>query len=92
VILIKQRATWDENPGRVKLARDIADSMINNLPITRDMNAMDFGCGTGLLTVRLQSLVRSITGIDSSQGMLDILNRKITKLQDVQRLNHARRY
>jgi ubiquinone/menaquinone biosynthesis C-methylase UbiE len=74
-------ATWDENPGRVKLARDIADSMINNLPITRDMNAMDFGCGTGLLTVRLQSLVRSITGIDSSQGMLDILNRKITKLQ-----------
>jgi ubiquinone/menaquinone biosynthesis C-methylase UbiE len=74
-------ATWDENPGRVKLARDIADSMINNLPITRDMNAMDFGCGTGLLTVRLQSLVRSITGVDSSQGMLDILNRKITKLQ-----------
>ena len=74
-------ATWDENPGRVKLARDIADSMINNLPITRDMNAMDFGCGTGLLTVRLQPLVRSITGVDSSQGMLDILNRKITKLQ-----------
>jgi ubiquinone/menaquinone biosynthesis C-methylase UbiE len=34
-----------------------------------------------MLTVRLQSLVRSITGVDSSQGMLDILNRKITKLQ-----------
>lgn len=74
-------ATWDENPGRVKLASDIAGSMINNLTITSDMNVMDFGCGTGLLTVRLQSLVRSITGVDSSQGMLDILNRKITKLQ-----------
>ena len=74
-------ATWDENPGRVKLARDIADSMIKNLTITSDMNVMDFGCGTGLLTVQLQPFVRSITGVDSSQGMLDILNRKITKLQ-----------
>jgi ubiquinone/menaquinone biosynthesis C-methylase UbiE len=74
-------ATWDENPGRVKLARDIANSMINNLTITSDMNVMDFGCGTGLLTVRLQPFVRSITGVDSSQGMLDILNDKITKLQ-----------
>jgi ubiquinone/menaquinone biosynthesis C-methylase UbiE len=73
-------ATWDENPGRVKLARDIADSMIKNLTITSDMNVMDFGCGTGLLTVQLQPFVRSIIGVDSSQGMLDILNDKITKL------------
>jgi ubiquinone/menaquinone biosynthesis C-methylase UbiE len=73
-------ATWDENPGRVKLARDIADSMIKNLTITSDMNVLDFGCGTGLLTIRLQPFVRSITGIDSSQGMLDVLNDKIAKL------------
>jgi len=63
-------ATWDENPGRVKLARDIADSMIKNLTITSDMNVMDFGCGTGLLTVQLQPLVRSITGVDSSPECL----------------------
>lgn len=45
------------------------------------MDIMDFGCGTGLLTIQLQPLVRSITGVDSSQGMLDIFNMKIAKLK-----------
>ena len=42
---------------------------------------LDFGCGTGLVTLRLQPYVRSITGVDSSPGMLDILTRKIKKLE-----------
>jgi cyclopropane fatty-acyl-phospholipid synthase-like methyltransferase len=45
------------------------------------MDVMDFGCGTGLLTIRLQPYVRSITGVDNSQGMLDIFNTKISKLK-----------
>ena len=42
---------------------------------------MDFGCGTGLLALKLQPLVRSVTGVDSSQGMLDIFNAKIAKMK-----------
>lgn len=45
------------------------------------MNIMDFGCGTGLLALRLRPLVRSVTGVDSSQGMLDVFNAKIAKLK-----------
>jgi ubiquinone/menaquinone biosynthesis C-methylase UbiE len=41
------------------------------------MDVLDFGCGTGLLTLQLQPYVHSITGIDSSEGMLAILNEKI---------------
>ena len=70
-------ATWDEKPQRVKLANDIADAIIREVAITDTMNALDFGCGTGLLTLQLQPLVRTIIGADSSQGMLDILNNKI---------------
>ncbi len=40
------------------------------------MDAVDFGCGTGLVTMRIQPLVRTITGVDSSQGMLDKLQDK----------------
>jgi ubiquinone/menaquinone biosynthesis C-methylase UbiE len=69
-------AHWDENPGRVKLASDIARAIREEVPITAEMNALDFGCGTGLVTLALQPFVRSITGVDSSRGMLDILNRK----------------
>lgn len=41
------------------------------------MDALDFGCGTGLLSLRLQPFVRTMTCVDSSQGMLDALEAKV---------------
>jgi SAM-dependent methyltransferase len=35
--------------------------------------ALDVGCGTGLLAQRLTDLGYEVTGVDSSQGMLDVL-------------------
>jgi ubiquinone/menaquinone biosynthesis C-methylase UbiE len=64
-------ANWDQVTGRVKVAHDIAQSMIQEITLSPDMDVLDFGCGTGLLTLALQPFVRSITGVDSSQGMLD---------------------
>jgi ubiquinone/menaquinone biosynthesis C-methylase UbiE len=76
----KLAGAWDENPARVKLAKDIADALSKQIVWTPDMSVLDFGCGTGLLTVELEPFVRSITGVDASQGMLDILNQKIARL------------
>jgi predicted TPR repeat methyltransferase len=70
-------ATWDEKPQRVQLAHEVAAAILREVPISASMNALDFGCGTGLLTLQLQPYVRTIIGADSSQGMLDILNAKI---------------
>jgi ubiquinone/menaquinone biosynthesis C-methylase UbiE len=70
-------ANWDQVPGRVKVAQDIAHSMIREITLTPDMDVLDFGCGTGLLTFALHPFVRSITGVDSSQGMLDVFKTKI---------------
>lgn len=72
---------WDERPQRVQLAREVADSILRSLPQTTTMDVLDFGCGTGLLTLQLQPLVHSITGLDSSSGMLAVLNRKIANLK-----------
>lgn len=71
-------AGWDDDPGRVKLASDIAGAISQAIPLTTDMDVLEFGCGTGLLTLRLAPLVRSITGVDSSRGMLDVLEKKIS--------------
>ena len=60
--------------------------MIQEITLTPDMDVMDFGCGTGLLTFALQPFVRSITGVDSSQGMLDIFKTKIKE----QNLNNVK--
>lgn len=77
----KTAASWDANAGRVKLSGDIAESIKSTLNLNRKMDVMDFGCGTGLVTLRLAPLVRSITAVDSSQGMLDVLKTKIAEQQ-----------
>jgi len=73
----KEAASWDQNPGRVKLANDIAEAISGEQILAPDMDVLEFGCGTGLLTLLLSPLVRSVTGVDSSQGMLGVLRAKI---------------
>jgi ubiquinone/menaquinone biosynthesis C-methylase UbiE len=70
-------ASWDEKLGRVKLASDVALAIINEVKPNKNMDVLDFGCGTGLVTLQIQPFVRTITGADSSQGMLDVLKSKI---------------
>jgi ubiquinone/menaquinone biosynthesis C-methylase UbiE len=72
----KAAVTWDQ-PNRVILARSIAHAVLSEVELTSKMQVLDFGCGTGLLTLHFQPLVNSITGVDSSQGMLDVLRGKI---------------
>jgi ubiquinone/menaquinone biosynthesis C-methylase UbiE len=72
-----EAASWDKNPGRVKVANDIAQAILDEKILTPDMDIFEFGCGTGLLTVLLSPHVHSVTGVDSSRGMLDVLRGKI---------------
>ncbi len=76
----QEAASWDENPTRVKLVEDISAAIAGQVELRPEMRAMDFGCGTGLLTMRLQPLVGAIVGIDSSKGMLEIFDRKVEQL------------
>lgn len=70
---------WDLNPERIKLANDVADAIIMIVKPTKNMDVLDFGCGTGLVTLRLQLYVRCIIGVDSSKGMLSVLNDKVAR-------------
>jgi len=70
-------AGWDDKPRRVKLAHDIAAAVLREIPLRPDMQALDFGCGTGLVTLRLAPLVKAVTGADTSRGMLQVLQGKI---------------
>jgi tRNA (cmo5U34)-methyltransferase len=70
-------STWDEDPRRVELARAVGTAIVGQLRLTREMDVLDFGCGTGLLTLALQPLVHSVTGADTSSAMLGVLEQKI---------------
>lgn len=69
--------TWDENPQRAELARHVAAAILQRAPLNPNSDIMDYGAGTGLVTLELQPYVRSITAVDRSQGMLSVLTDKI---------------
>jgi 2-polyprenyl-3-methyl-5-hydroxy-6-metoxy-1,4-benzoquinol methylase len=84
----EKAATWDEDPFKVKLAHDVVNSIIKEIQLRNDMNVLDYGCGSGLITLNLQPLVKSITGMDSSRGMIEVLQNKV-KTKGLQNI-HAR--
>ncbi len=68
---------WDSDPMKVERARVVAEAIRKHIPLLDEMNALEYGCGTGLLSFALQSDLELITLADTSQGMLDVLSEKI---------------
>lgn len=56
--------------------RFLTDVLRNHFP-KGDVNYLDFACGTGRLLAFMEPLVRSATGIDVAQSMLDVCKSKI---------------
>ncbi len=75
----KAAGEWDQKKRRVELAGAIAEN-IALLPLHHKMTAMEYGCGTGLVGLALAPRLGSLTAIDTSKGMLDVMAAKITEL------------
>jgi predicted TPR repeat methyltransferase len=73
----QRAASWDDNPQRVRLADDVAAAIRAAVPLDPRMRTLDFGCGTGLVTLRIQPQVGPITAADTAAGMLAVLAEKI---------------
>ncbi len=70
-------ATWDEKPARVRLAREVTAAILRQVQLSHHMAALDYGCGSGLVTLGIQPYVKRIVGADSSREMLEMLTRKV---------------
>lgn len=68
---------WDENPVFQERGRKIAEAVRKAVPLHREMNALDYGCGTGLLSFPLKDELGTILLADSSSGMLEVVAEKI---------------
>ncbi len=68
---------WDSDPMKVHRAKSVADAIRSAIPLTQNMSALEYGCGTGLLSFALQPHLGQITLADTSQGMLNVLMEKI---------------
>lgn len=68
---------WDDNPVFQDRGLKIANAVRKAVPLRRDMNALDYGCGTGLLSFPLKDELATILLADSSSGMLEVVAEKI---------------
>lgn len=68
--------TWDEKPQRIHLAAAISTAIKQNIPLHNKMDALEFGCGTGLVTFHLHDQLQQVTAMDNAAGMLDVLQQK----------------
>jgi ubiquinone/menaquinone biosynthesis C-methylase UbiE len=71
---------WDSDPAKVERAHAVADAIRKTGLLSRQIKALEYGCGTGLLSFALQSDLGEITLADASQGMLDVLKEKIASV------------
>jgi ubiquinone/menaquinone biosynthesis C-methylase UbiE len=69
---------WDSDPMKVHRAKTVAEAIRGAIPLNQSMSALEYGCGTGLLSFALQSDLGQITLADTSHGMLDVLAGKIS--------------
>src|SRR5512143_3146262 len=70
---------WDSDPKRAERANAVANAIRKTIRLSTSMNALEYGCGTGLLSFALQPDLGCITLADTSQGMLDVLSEKIAR-------------
>ena len=71
---------WD-NDRRIKRAKIISNEIKNNLLEERNKKVLEFGCGTGLISLNLKDYFKEITLIDNSKEMINVANNKIDLLK-----------
>lgn len=68
---------WDDDPVKLARAQAVAEAMCADLPLAPTWRALEYGCGTGLLSFALADRLGHITLADSSLGMLTVLTEKL---------------
>lgn len=69
-------ATWDENPERIIRAHEVANAIQSELDFSQIRTALEYGCGTGLLSFALKDEFEEVTLMDESAWMIQEVDQK----------------
>jgi|AntRauTorckE6833_2_1112554.scaffolds.fasta_scaffold04747_5 2-polyprenyl-3-methyl-5-hydroxy-6-metoxy-1,4-benzoquinol methylase len=72
--------TWDEKPRRVMLAAAVANAIREHVRIAPECRAMEFGCGTGMVTFNLIDVLGEVVAVDRAADMLEVVEKKAADL------------
>jgi tRNA (cmo5U34)-methyltransferase len=79
---------WDKNEMHQKRTEAIAEYLLQMIPANKKLNALEFGAGTGLLSIALKDHFTEITLMDSSAEMIystieKLMQKGITHLKPI---------
>lgn len=82
-------AEWDKNPMHWDRSEAIARQIIRLIPLKKEMTALEYGAGTGILSFMLKDFLKEIILMDNSSEMVKIIDEKIktTKVKNLKALN-----
>lgn len=66
---------WDSE-SKIKMMTELAKKTLPYLNLKSPVDIMDFGCGTGLFGLEFADYAKTLTGVDTSEGMLEVFDKK----------------
>ncbi len=77
---------WDSNPIHWERSEAIASKILETIPLTSNMKALEYGAGTGILSFLLADKLSEITLMDNSKEMVEVMKEKVLSTH----LNHLK--
>jgi len=77
--VFEQMAKRYDTEERIELAKVIVNEVRQELRNSQSKSLIDYGSGTGLISLELSDLVNSILLVDSSKQMLEVAKAKISR-------------
>ncbi|KAJ4299551.1 hypothetical protein N0V90_004797 [Kalmusia sp. IMI 367209] len=89
-----EAAKWDTNKKHAEGVSKAFEAIQRYVPAfadgsSKNLDVLEIGCGTGLLSFQLAPHVRSLVGVDTSDGMIDAFNQKVASLPNPSKANLA---
>lgn len=71
-----QANNWD-TAEKISFFEKLSNHIREQLKIVDSVRVLDFGCGTGLFGLNFLTHENELVGIDTSAGMLEVINKKV---------------
>ena len=71
-----EAAKWDSAERKAR-AKEIAAVIKAEIGLTQKMKALEFGCGTGLISLELAAELEQVDCVDTAEAMLECLEEKV---------------
>jgi tRNA (cmo5U34)-methyltransferase len=70
---------WENNPSHWDRSESVAKYIMEMIPLRNEMNTLEYGAGTGILSFLLHDYLLGITMMDSSEEMVKVMHEKVAK-------------